>query len=558
MKKHTLRRKLFAYMLILVALLLLLFFIGTFLIGGYSGTKHQIADTLEFQSQVFARQVVSHYSNLAVMGIQLSESTTRELEGYLDESNLDFSALKGSPEHITGLQEALIEPLQRKLLETDCSGAFILLDTQINTNVENAATSRSGLYLQRNSLDSTDTGILLYRGLSDVGKLHNAMPHRKWRLEFDTSLVPDYEELASLPCGSLANNYRLSRVVTLPGTSERVMLLSVPIYGTDGLYYGICGMEISESYFKHIFAQPSELTHAVFCLSPDPYGLGNSEESLTAGIVNDYYLAPSGSFTAAPFGHGLFSCESEDSAYIGIISPVGLCPGRETFSVSTLMPRQDYDSLASRDTLRIVLLLMVLAALTVVSCFCFSRNYLKPLMQSLTQIQQKEYTAQSRVVEIDDLFAFLAEQDRQEKQMLATVQREKTFAEAALAQLRTEQAQDKQALQRLAYSRKNEVDPDDYENFRRGIQDLTATERRVFEYYLEGRTVKEITEIMGVKESTIRFHNRNIYSALGVNSLKQLLRCAAIMAQEEEASTGSEVRCNVISGKALSMGEERK
>lgn len=537
MKKHTLRRKLFAYMFILVALLLLLFFIGTFLIGGYSGTKHQIADTLEFQSQVFTRQVVSHYSNLAVMGIQLSETTTRELEGYLDEKGLDFPALKGSGEHITGLQETLIEPLQRKLLESDCSGAFILLDTQINTNVENAATSRSGLYLQRNSLDSTDTGILLYRGLADVGKHHNAMPHRKWRLEFDTNLVPNYEELSALPWDSLTNNYRLSRAVTLPGTSERVMLLSVPIYGTDGQYYGICGMEISESYFKHVFAQPSELNHAIFCLSPDSDGLGDSGESLTAGIVNDYYLAPSGSFATKPFGQGLFSCESEDSAYIGIISPIALSPGQESFSVSTLIPRQDYDSLAAKNALRVALLLLVLAALTAVSCFYFSRNYLRPLTQSLTQIRKKEYTAQSQVVEIDDLFAFLAEQDRQERQILATVQEEKTFAEAALAQLRTEQAQDKQTLQRLAYSRKNEVDPEDYENFRRGIQDLTATERRVFEYYLEGRTVKEITELMGVKESTIRFHNRNIYSALGVNSLKQLLRCAAIMAQDEKNQT---------------------
>lgn len=539
MKKQTLRRKLFAYMFILVALLLLLFFIGTFLIGGYSGTKREIADTLDFQSQVFARQVVSHYSNLAVMGIQLSESTTSELERYLDENDLEFSELKGCPEHISGLQERLMEPLQRKLREADCSGAFLLLDTQINTAVENAATSRSGLYLQRNSLDSTDTRLLLYRGLADVGKHHNAMPHRKWRLEFDTDLFPGYEELTALPRDSLTNNYRLSQVVTLPGTSERVMLLSVPIYGSDGEYYGICGMEISESYFKHVFAQPSELTHAVFCLSPDPEGLGDSGDSLTAGIVGGYYLAPSGTFSAEPFGQGLVSWKSEDSAYIGMLSPVSLCPGQESFSVCTLMPRQDYVSLASRDTLRVVLLLLVLAALTVVCCFYFSRNFLKPLTQSLALIRKKEYTAQSRVAEIDDLFAFLAEQDQQEKQLLAIAREEKTSAEAALARLRTEQAQDKQELRRLAYSRKSEVDPQDYENFRRGLQDLTATERRVFDYYLEGRTVKEITELMGVKESTIRFHNRNIYSTLGVNSLKQLLRCAAILAQDEEAPSNT-------------------
>ena len=535
MKKQTLWRKLFAYMLALVVLLLLLFLIGTFLIGGYSGTRHKIADTLEFQSQVFARQVASHYSSLAVMGIQLSESVSSELEGYLNDNALAFLDLKGSREHITGLQERLMEPMQRKLWEADCSGAFLLLDTQINDNVDNAATSRSGLYLQRNSLDSTDTRILLYRGLADVGKGNDAMPHRKWRLEFDTDLFPGYEEVASLPRDSLSNNFRLSPVVTLPGTSERVMLLSVPIYGSNGEYYGICGMEVSESYFKHVFAQPSELTRAVFCLSPDPNGLTDAENCLTAGIAGGYYLAPSGSFSSEPFGHGLLSWESQDSAYIGMVSPVALCPGQESFSVSTLMPRQDYDSLAGRDTLRIAVLLLVLAALTIVSCFYFSKNYLKPLTQSLAQIQKKEYTAQSQVAEIDDLFAFLAEQDRQEQQLLAAARAEKSSAEAALEALRTEQAQDKQELRRLAYSRKNEVDPEDYENFRRGIQDLTATERRVFDYYLEGRTVKEITELMGVKESTIRFHNRNIYSALGVSSLKQLLRCAAILAQDEEA-----------------------
>lgn len=535
-KKHTLQRKLFTYMFALVVLLLILFFVGTFLIGGYTGAKRQISETLEFQAQVFERQITTHFNNLAVMGIQLSERMTLELERYLEKNDLEFSALNGDQTHIAGLQDALIETLKQKLLETDCSGAFILLNTQINPNVENADTSRSGLYLQRNSLDSTDTGILLYRGLSDVGKNHDAMPHRKWRLEFDTNLFPGYEAVAELPLDTLANNYRLSTVVTLPSTSERVMLLSLPIYGTDGQAYGICGLEISESYFKHIFAQPSELAHAIFCLSSGQQGLVDARESLTAGIVNDYYLAPTGQFSSQPFGYGLSTCESQNTAYVGIVHTISLCPGAETFSVSTLMPREDYDRLEAGSLLRIILLLSVLAALTIVSCLYFSKRYLRPLLKSLTQIQQKEYDVQSRVVEIGDLFAFLAEQDRQSQQLLAAVREEKASVEVALTDIQTQRMQDQQELQRLAYSRKNEVDPADYENFRRGIQDLTATERRVFDYYLEGRTVKEITELLGVKESTVRFHNRNIYTALGVNSLKQLLRCAAIMKQEESAN----------------------
>jgi len=46
--------------------------------------------------------------------------------------------------------------------------------------------------------------------------------------------------------------------------------------------------------------------------------------------------------------------------------------------------------------------------------------------------------------------------------------------------------------------------------------------------------IKQIAEVSSVKESTIYTHNRNIYSKLGVNSLKQLLRYAALMRQQEK------------------------
>ena len=91
-----------------------------------------------------------------------------------------------------------------------------------------------------------------------------------------------------------------------------------------------------------------------------------------------------------------------------------------------------------------------------------------------------------------------------------------------------------QTVARLAYSRKNEVDPYEYEQFLMGVQTLTSTERIVFNYYLDGKSVKQIATLAGIKESTVRFHNRNIYSKLGVNSLKQLLLYAAVMKQEKE------------------------
>lgn len=45
-------------------------------------------------------------------------------------------------------------------------------------------------------------------------------------------------------------------------------------------------------------------------------------------------------------------------------------------------------------------------------------------------------------------------------------------------------------------------------------------------------------QIKNIKESTLRYHNRNIYSKLGINSLKQMLRYASIMVQEKKDGAG--------------------
>ena len=111
---------------------------------------------------------------------------------------------------------------------------------------------------------------------------------------------------------------------------------------------------------------------------------------------------------------------------------------------------------------------------------------------------------------------------------------QKTQIQSSLEQVSSEHSEAKREIARLAYSRKNEVDPDDYEQFLMGVKTLTQMERTVFEHYLAGKMVKDIVELLGIKESTVRFHNRNIYSKLGVNSLKQLLLYAAIMKRDEK------------------------
>lgn len=535
-KKQTLKRKLLGYFILLAVLLLILLYIGMFMIGGYTATKKRVSNTLSFQADVFERQIDTYYDNLAVMSVQLSQATTAIIEAYLEEEQIAFTALNGSSQHIENIQEKMIEALKHKLWEADCTGAFIMLDAQVNTTVADAQHSRTGLYLQRNSLETSDTRMLLYRGLSNVGKQHNCMPHRKWRLEFTTTLFPNYTQLkeqASLPLHSC---YRITDVVKLPGTDQHVMLMTVPLLSQDGSFYGLCGFEINEGYFKQTFAQPSELNRAIFCLSKGKNGLHFAEESLSSGVLNEYYLEPSGSFEAESMGKGLTRYIGKNATYVGITEPIQLCPGENTSSISVLITERDYFNMKRSDSLRAALLILCFSAVAVSLAMFFTRRYLTPLKKNLENIRQKEYEEDSAYVsEISDLFAFLAEQDRQNESALTQAQQEKADALTAVAQIQGQYDEASKQAQRLAYSRKTEIDPYDFENFKAGLQTLTDKERQIFELYLSGKTAKEIAPLVNIQESTLKFHNHNMLGKLGVSSRKQMLRFAALMKQEEDS-----------------------
>ena len=61
------------------------------------------------------------------------------------------------------------------------------------------------------------------------------------------------------------------------------------------------------------------------------------------------------------------------------------------------------------------------------------------------------------------------------------------------------------------------------EYFAQGLDTLTSQERQIYEAYLRGTSTKDIMIELNIKENTLKFHNKNLYSKLGVSSRKQLL-----------------------------------
>lgn len=59
--------------------------------------------------------------------------------------------------------------------------------------------------------------------------------------------------------------------------------------------------------------------------------------------------------------------------------------------------------------------------------------------------------------------------------------------------------------------------------FRSGLAELTPKEEALYECYVSGLSTDVIMERLCIKENTLKFHSKNLYSKLGVKSRKQLM-----------------------------------
>jgi len=549
------RWKLFGYMFLLAAILLLALIAGLLMLGQFDSTEEWAYESLDIQMEWFQRDISSNFDRLAAAGIDLSQHTRFLIDYYLNEKGISFGDLTDSAVDIKALQNAMLEPMSQSLLRENCSGIFVMLDATVNSAVKDAAFSKTGIYLQQSGYKTPDESILLYRGLAETGKAHKIMPHRKWQLEFRTDQFPNYEKIAALAKLAPERAYYVTDRITLPGTSESAIFVVSPITAKDGTFYGICGYEVSFSFFRTYYAQPSKIKHLTCLMAETDGEILDTSSGFSCGVFNGYYREPKGLLNIEQKDHGLLSFINDEASYIGVTRKVSLSPNNAPHTLVVTMLKSDYDRAVMGAIVRNVILLMLLLFFAVSCCMVFSRHYLSPILKALEQIKTEDRSqAQSSIPEINDLFVFLSEQDRRYEDSLNALARDKQTAQTEKnrlqvqyeqAQIAYESAQDeylraqheldsaKTELDRLAYSRKNEIDPEDFQNFKEGLETLTKMERVIFEYYLSGKSAQEILELSGIKHGTLKFHNHNILGKLGVSSRKQMLRYAALMKQSE-------------------------
>ena len=288
-----------------------------------------------------------------------------------------------------------------------------MLDATINSTLPNSNISKTGLYLQISGYETANQDVLLYRGLTDIGKKHNILPHGKWHLEFNTEAFPNYEEIISNIALPLHTSYYITDLFTLPGTSDTAMLLVVPLISSDGTIFGICGYEISSSFFTTYHAQPTNISHPTCILLPGTGDILDTSTGFSCGMSGGYYRSPKGQLSKKATGNGLVYLYGDSFSYIGVTRTIPLSSNNEEYTLAVMIPKSDYDHARGKNALQNIILWSLILFFTIHCCLFFSKKFLSPILIGLEQIKCNNRSPSSSIPEINDLFAFLADKDRE-------------------------------------------------------------------------------------------------------------------------------------------------
>ena len=508
----------------IIAILLLLLSLFGVLNPADSKLEHSLTQQLDYSFDRITRNM----DQLAAYTVDFSKEMTVQI----NTMNIPFDSLRNNPEALTELQYKSYTTVLGNMKLADCSGAFFMLNTTVNDSLND--TYYSGIYLKYANIGSDTTfqnSICMFRGNPQVARQHNINLFSTWEYETKKNTFPQMEEVLTQFESNPSKGYLLTAAYQLPDAWEHVRFLCTPIADDKGNIIGVCGFELSDPFFE-----------AQYCVSDAEYpsmvcALLEQENGIYTGQLarNQSGYMPRLKGNISVRRSETFSYfDDENISLIGKMKNISI--GSSVHIVAVMLPESQYNICIHAGHRKAVLLFLIITLLSVLMCIDLSHRYVKPLLKSMEKIKEKQYDHNAHIPEINDLFAFLAEQDRINEAALDEIRKENADMQTSLEKIQNVHNETVQQVERLAYSRKNEVDPYDYEDFKNGLKFLTEREKEILNLYISGKTVKEIVNLLGLKESTVRFHNRNIYTKLGVHSLKQLLRYSAIMKQEEEKS----------------------
>ena len=523
----SLRKRFLLYIVSAVATFLALAMVLLNLFGFINSANVQIMRDLDAWLANSADSIEQDCDELAACAISFSHQLESQIQDFLIEQQLQFDDLQDNTRALTDLQQELYDTVYLNMQVAPASGTFYILNTTVNSTSETPLFN--GIYLKYVNLSSENTvnnDFALYRGSYATGKENNLTFHSGWNNENRTDFFEDCESVFSEGV-----HYALSTVSEIPDTWENARYIYVPLRDRQDRIIGVCGFEISNLLFRLSNKTEDPRWGQLICgLIDQQQGSYRGQFSSNRYQNNTLQIVSKKNYTQFVFG-------AEDC--VGATQEIFL--GKDTFTVAVMMPMAQYQKFVRNGQLQNAMIFLILGIVALASCVIMSHRYVSPILKRIEQVKANEISGDpTNIREIEDLFAYLAARDEAYEARLEELEKERQAAEAnatqtqkdyqtALRQLDLVQGE----LEQLAAAQHREIVLEEYEYFLCNLGTLTATEYKVYELYLAGKNAKQIAEILGISENTLKYHNKNIYSKLGISSRKQMLRFAALKQHQD-------------------------
>lgn len=583
--KRSMRGRFIIYLLSLVLLAGSAMLILLNVIGIVQPPSHDIDRFLEYELNTRTNDIKRQMNALAAHNIDLSQQLQNDIDRVMLEQGIynNYDALNNNPEALTAIQQATYQTLAAKMQQAPASGALYLINASVNTNL--LEPTYNGLFLKFTNIYSENTlfnETCMFRGNPQVARNNNISLYSTWQLELNAHAYPQADKLLHVKENNISQQYILTDVAHLKESWEQSRLFLMPINSNDGRIIGICGFEISSVYFQQRTKQANYKGYPLITAILDKKADNEYQGQLSnpASFVNATIKMSSDG------EHEFFTAGQE--SFIGYTAPLKV--GASEHKVAVMLPADSYYHLQQQAKMRLLIMLGIILLLSLLSAGYFSKRYVDPLVADLQQLQQNpDAPPQANVLELNQFFEFLQSHSEQQAEKLRQLQSENNQVQKqyGLAAMRLQEAQEKQkqtanqyihleeqlavlqneiqqvrlqmeqtqqeklqaqqereqaqqqfnfaqaALEKAIEKKLESVDPDSYQMFIDNLTTLTPKEEDIFNLYVQGCSTKDIISQLGITENTLKYHNKNIYSKLGVKTRKELLQYIELMRNAE-------------------------
>lgn len=583
--KRSMRGRFIIYLLSLVLLAGSAMLILLNVIGIVQPPSHDIDRFLEYELNTRTNDIKRQMNALAAHNIDLSQQLQNDIDRVMLEQGIynNYDALNNNSEALTAIQQATYQTLAAKMQQAPASGALYLINASVNTNM--LEPTYNGLFLKFTNIYSENTlfnETCMFRGNPQVARNNNISLYSTWQLELNVHAYPQADKLLHAKENNISQQYILTDVAHLKESWEQSRLFLMPINSNNGRIIGICGFEISSVYFQQRTKQANYKGYPLITAILDK----KADNEYQGQLSNPASFVNSTIKTSSDGEHELFTAGQE--RFIGFTAP--LTVGASEHKVAVMLPADSYYHLQRQAKMRLLIMLEIILLLSLLSAGYFSKRYVDPLVADLQQLQQNpDAPPQANVLELNQFFEFLQSHSEQQAEKLRQLQSENNQVQKqyGLAAMRLQEAQEKQkqtanqyihleeqltalqneiqqvrlqmeqtqqeklqaqqeheqaqqqfnfaqaALEKAIEKKLESVNPDSYQMFIDNLATLTPKEEDIFNLYVQGCSTKDIISQLGITENTLKYHNKNIYSKLGVKTRKELLQYIELMRNTE-------------------------